>query len=323
VIATGAEVRGKFACGFLDRAGLGKVPLAPDEGFPRDIAAGLGLERASIGKLYFALFEESGKVSAFEDFHDGIAARTEKIGEQIEHAAAKTNGEEVIAVAGGVGGHVGDDNIEELIGGGSKFVGGGFVDVTLDVMNIAAEGVGDRGEIDADDIAPRADKFGSDLHPRAGGAAKIEHGIAGADEFALFLNLFELVGRPSEISLVFGLFEILIVQLARPWGHPKTPIALFGVFINRTVFVFGDPEGLNGFEDALVPGVIGIGSEAGESFDHQFEVGETEADGVDIRVGFDEIFGDEFDIEPAVGSIHGRFSGIGAESSCEIGGRDQ
>jgi hypothetical protein len=107
-----------------------------------------------------------------------------------------------------------------LIGGGEELSGGGFVNVTLDVMDVVAEGVGDGGEIDADDEAPGADELRSDLKPGAGGAAQIEDSVASADEFAFLLDLLEFVGRASEIPLVFGFLEVFIVQLARPWGHP-------------------------------------------------------------------------------------------------------
>jgi hypothetical protein len=99
-------------------------------------------------------------------------------------------------------------------------LGGSLVDIALNVMNVGAEGVRNGREIDADDNTPGANEFRSDLHPGAWSAAKIKDGVAGADEFAFLLNLFEFVGRPSEIPLVFGFLEVLIVQLARPWGHP-------------------------------------------------------------------------------------------------------
>jgi hypothetical protein len=108
----GAKVWRKFACGFRDRARFGEVTLAPDEGFAGEIAAGVGFECASIDELGLALFEEGGEVGAFEDFHEGVAARTEEIGEEVEHAAAEADGEEIVAVTGGVGCHVGDDDIE-------------------------------------------------------------------------------------------------------------------------------------------------------------------------------------------------------------------
>lgn len=90
------------------------------------------------------------------------------------------------------------------------------------------------------------------------------------------------------------------------------------IFVDGAVFVFGDPEGLDGFEDAFIARVSGVGGEAGELFDHEFEVGKAQAGRIDARVRIHEIFGDCLNIEPAVRSIHGRLSKFGGESSADL-----
>lgn len=135
---------------------------------------------------------------------------------------AELDGAFGVGVAGGVGGHVGEDDIElrGLVGSG------GEEECRVDVPGIADEGVDGRGqgdadalEVEANDGAAGADEFGGDLKPRAGGAAEVEDAVSGSDELLGLLDLLELEGGARGVSLGLGLSEIGVVELSSGHGE--------------------------------------------------------------------------------------------------------
>ena len=117
-------------------------------------------------------------------------------------------------MAGGVGRHVGEDQV----GGAAEALEdeadvGVLGDVALEEL-----GAGDRRdgeEVDADHLGGTA--FEGDLGPAAGGGAEVEDAHAGLEEVAAVVELDELEGGAGAVAGLAGADDVGVVDLA---GEP-------------------------------------------------------------------------------------------------------
>lgn len=162
-------------------------------------------------------FDEIAVEGALEGLHGEVAGGLEEVGQEGEDLVAELDGAFAVGVAGGVWGHVGEDDIESggRVGGGAEE--GFWIEgpgVALEGVDIGREGDADALEVEADDGAGGSDEFGGDLEPCAGCAAEVEDAVGGADELFGVLDLLEFEGGARGVALGLGLSEVGVVELS-------------------------------------------------------------------------------------------------------------
>ena len=121
-----------------------------------------------------------------------------------------------LAVARGVGGHVGQHHVGATAHHGNQLVRR----VVLEKIQLREADAGyfrHLQEIDGDHLAPAvggADTLGRNLAPAAGRGAEIDHGDALLEKAIFIVDLDQLVGRARAQTVPLGLQHIGIVELA-------------------------------------------------------------------------------------------------------------
>ena len=144
----------------------------------------------------------------------GASTSRSKIGGELDEADdAQLIG---LAVAGGVGRHVGEDAVgaaAEPFAQARRRLG--VVEIHLPELDAV-----DRvhlQKVDGDHPAPalaRSDARRRDLAPAAGRGAEIDDALAGLEELIFLVDLDELVGRARAIAFAPRLGDIRVVELA-------------------------------------------------------------------------------------------------------------
>lgn len=213
-----AQVWGERGVGASGHVGVGLAAGGDDVHFAGDVAAGLWFEAFDFAEEPAGFAEERRVFAAFEDLHSEMPAVAEDVRDEFEDGAAELCGSFGIADAAGVRGHVAEDDVEEAVGallgadGFEESVWVDLADVAFEEMDAWSEVGFDGFEVDADDAAAFADEFAGDLDPGAGGAAEVEHAVAGLDEVPCLVDLLELVCGAGEVALLLGELEEVIME---------------------------------------------------------------------------------------------------------------
>jgi len=89
--------------------------------------------------------------------------------------------------------------------------------VAADRLHVVVVEVVDALEVvDADDGPRLSHLLGGDLQPAAGRGAEVDDGVAALEQVRLLVDLFQLVGRPGAVPLLFRLVVVLVLSHIAP-----------------------------------------------------------------------------------------------------------
>ena len=172
---------------------------------------------AHAGKITLQLRDQFGIGAALKGLGQERAAGIEYIGRKRGRRFDEADDTELIglAVAGGVGRHVGHHDVGAPAHHRDQFFGR-VLGQKIELREIDAGDFRHLQQIDRNHLAlaaDRADALRRDLAPAAGGGAEIDHGDAMLEKAILVVDLDQLVGRARAIAVALGLRHIGIVEL--------------------------------------------------------------------------------------------------------------